>query len=419
MNLLTRTTLFSVVTLMFVVATAQAEITFKFTRVVETGDLVPGAMNNATFTAFSADNPSIDGNDLAFEADFNDGTSTDGIFTYSGGVINKIAFDTDPTPGGGVYNSFDTYNVMVSGGQVSFRAYYGTPGIYLAPVGGGTVSIIADTSTTIPDGTGETFNSDFGEHRRDGLKTLFEGEGPSGQSGLYLNDNGTLSVYVDLSTASPFGAGTLNVFSEPFIRGNSISFHGKDTSDNDGILADFGSGLKVVADTTMAPPGGLGNFTRFDESSSDANLLAFEARTAAGNGVYLYNDTTETITTIADSTVAIPGGVGNFNSSASNPSLSGSMVLFAGTDSSNTHGRYLFFDGTVHKLLAVGDLLDGKVVTYIWNNYPHGLSGNAVGLMVRFADGSEGIYLVSIVKPLSILEMLPGVWAAASRNNNE
>ncbi len=119
-------------------------------------------------------------------------------------------------------------------------------------------------------------------------------------------------------------------------------------------------------------------------------------------------DTTGAITTIVDSTVVAPGGVGSFNY-VGDASLSGSMVLFGGNDGNNTRGKYLFFDGTVHKLLAVGDLLDGKLVTNMWNNLPNGLSCNAVGLQVEFSGGSRAIYLVSTVKPLSVLEMLSGV----------
>ncbi len=65
----------------------------------------------------------------------------------------------------------------------------------------------------------------------------------------------------------------------------------------------------------------------------------------------------------------------------------------------------------------MGDLFDGKVVTAVTSNVARGLSGNRVGIVVEFTVGSEGIYLVTIVKLLSVLEMLSGVWAAVPGNN--
>lgn len=168
------------------------------------------------------------------------GSNGTGVFSWSSDQLARIADQTTQIPGGsGTFQSFD--GASMSGNRVAFTAIRDVSlasGVYVAPVGGGPINIIADQSVTIP-GAGGTF-SDF-----------------------------TFGVPVLSGDAVAFRATRLG----PIYRG---------------VFADFGNGLIRIADSSMmAPSGGL--FTNFGTVAIDGSRVAFLASTqTGGQALYFY-----------------------------------------------------------------------------------------------------------------------------------
>jgi len=111
--------------------------------------------------------------------------------------------------------------------------------------------------------------------------------------------------------------------------------------------------------------------------------------------VFLYNDSSGTWTTVVDENTPIPGGTGNFTS-AGDPSVSGSHVLFAGNGTGSDNGLYFYENGVLSRLIAGGDMLDGKTVADAETRFPYGINGDDLAAQIDFTDGSSAIYLIRI-----------------------
>lgn len=384
-----------ILVMVLVASTSHAQ--FLFTRIARTGDPLPGGGGGIVFTGISSDDPAIgDGGTVAFYAST---SGEGGSFAYAGGSINDLVFQNDPRPGGGTLQSMD--NPVASAGFVSFHST--NDGLYQAASdGSGPLSVIADIFTLVVDengdplGGGETFTR-FGEHGRSGTFTVFEANRPGDVEGLYRDDNGSLSLIFEVGDPSPLaGGGLVTSISEPHARGGGFTVTVRSDSGNSGIVGDFGSGIEVLVDENAASPSGLGNFTGFDESSLDGNLIVFQAGTAAGFGVYMLNRSTDTLTTIADSTTTAPGyGVGF--AFAGNPSISGSTVLVQGLD--GTDGIFILIDGTLHRAFAPGDTLDGRIAaSYFDLRDSYSLDGNQFAFGASFEDDTRGYYIGTIIE---------------------
>src|SRR5947207_526270 len=99
-----------------------------------------------------------------------------------------------------------------------------------------------------------------------------------------------------------------------------------------------------VSDTATPIPGGTGTFLNFPgaPSLSDGNV-AFVA-TGAGDqaGVYVLFPP-DPVMPVADTSTAIPGGVGTFVSWPGSPIISGETVAFIGSGSGGQIGVYVLY----------------------------------------------------------------------------
>ena len=208
-------------------------------RLVAIGNPAP---SGGTFTSFGE--PSIENGTVAFHANTNTGVS--GIYraTPSGGstLLSRLLAVGDPAPGGGIFTLLGGPSINAAG-TVSFFAFtsLGT-GIFTATSGGG-LTILAGTSTPIPNGAGN-FTS-FGSPAIDGEAVAFLGFGLAGQLGLYLAVSGDLFKVVDL-TDTVFGKTLESIgFFNEGLSGSALTF-----------LAQFTDGSRAIvrADGTAAVP---------------------------------------------------------------------------------------------------------------------------------------------------------------------
>ena len=150
-----------------------------------------GGFNNATLGGFE------DGVVTFLGGSGGNGTANSGIFTrrLSDGVVETVADLSDFPLGFGLVRS--------GGGDSLFVVT--SPDLYTND--GGTFRLVADTNTPIPGGTGNFTAVDVGTgYATDGETIAFQGSG-SGQIGIYKDVAGTLSVVVDNTTVVPDGTG--------------------------------------------------------------------------------------------------------------------------------------------------------------------------------------------------------------------
>ena len=204
---------------------------------------------------------------------------------------------------------------------------------------------VADTSTPIPDGSGDF--TGFQVNARiatDGSHVIFSGAGNGNQQGIYdrpLFGGGSLVRIADTKTAIPGSANTFDAMTEPAVGGGRASFRGINFSSNrDGVYSapDVAGPLTVIADTTtpMPGPGGSGHFAAFDVPTLNGGKVAFYG-IGAGNatsGIYAADAAGGPLTTLVDTSMHVPGDIGNF-SGFGRVSLHGNAAAYLGYPSTN------------------------------------------------------------------------------------
>jgi hypothetical protein len=218
--------------------------------------------------------------------------------------------------------------------------------------GSGRIRLLADETTPIPGGRGAftTFEV-FGTV--DNGVAVISGRGRAGQAGLYKTVRGRLRVVVDTRTRIPGGRGTFTV---------------SEIAPRAGVAAAFGG------------------------MSMDRSDLAFTGRGARRQaGIYTVID--GRLSTVADAGTRAPmsnEAFINFEHFAG-PSLSNRAVAFVGL-TNTLSGIYVSARGSLRKIIATGDTLDGKTVFWVLLS-PEALEGERLAFYVAFKDGSKGIYV--------------------------
>ena len=270
------------------------------------------------------------------------------------------------------------------------------------------MSTIADTSTLVPN-TSVPFAdiSDFGVS---GDLVFFTGDdGSNFRDSSFVKDlsTNTLSVFAERGEPSLFAGlpATIDRVFGPVVRDGRLCIVAEDTDGTVGLLADFGQGRVSLVDTNDLAPGGLGNFLFLRDPSIAETKVAFNGVTGSigGSGsVYLYDHADGSIVAIADETVARPTG-GFFGGGAARPSLTvvngTTIVIFTdyAQDPGATETIWASIDGTIVRVVGVGDIIDGGIVTG-WNLDEAGYAADGVDFAVRlkFADGGDALYYAEL-----------------------
>jgi hypothetical protein len=133
-----------------------------------------------------------------------------------------------------------------------------------------TSTCVAGTNSGIPGGSGNYTNLPSAASLS-GSNVAFFGAGAGGQQGIYARSSGVLARVADTNTAIPGGSGNFITFSppspitppNPIISGDNVAFFGSGSGNQQGVYAKISGSLTKVADTNTAIPGGIGNFTTF------------------------------------------------------------------------------------------------------------------------------------------------------------
>jgi hypothetical protein len=244
----------------------------------------------------------------------------------------------------------------------------------------GTLVKVADTQTTIP-GMNDNFTS-F-------LPAVQDAPSPIAPAGPAITGKGT-----------PGG-------------GDVVAFVGKGTpggGDIQGIFLWTGpssgqpsGNILPIVDSNAIMPDGNGQFTFFNYVALDGANTAFVGggnNTAqSGNSPSLvpnqgvWKDIGNGWQTVADFSTPLPAGAGSF--SLFGPvAIAHGFVVFEGFDDRANAGLYTDFDGALHKIVAVGDVIGGKKVTALrWGQ--GGFIVNAAVELVFAADFTDGSQAVT------------------------
>ena len=308
---------------------------FAFTSVVDSSTTIPGTavnFDNAFDVAISGDTIVFFGLDSSF--------TNLGIFRKTiGGSAALVANRSNSVPGGfGTFTGLQCPNI--SGDNIVFQGRDSNPndvGVsIISTFSGGPLGVIANQTTVIPNAGSDRFTSLSLCPAIEGTAVAFLGlhipnfgNANDRRDGIYLraSSGSALQVIADKGTARPGLGGTFNNapsgtgnFTNPVIKNGDVVFRGGGTSGNKSVGIYHWDGdtsmLSTLVDSSDAMPDATGNFSFFKRLDFDGQYIAFIAEqgdfpvTAAG--VYVLNVTTGTLSTVATLNTTIPGSMTTF-----------------------------------------------------------------------------------------------------------
>jgi hypothetical protein len=401
-----RLTTLAAIVLASIGAEARGQVSFR--KVADTATAIPGGTGNFTGFGFGVasgfNQPSISDSNVAFLGTGAGGQV--GIYADFGAGPVRIADTNTAIPGvGGTFTAFDF--PVISGVNVSFTASGPSNyrGIFLDTGTG--PAVVADTTTTVPGESGP-FTAFLGTQALSGTNVALPGVKQTApqQVGIYADFGAGLEIVADRNTAIPGGTGNFSVVADPTISGTNVAFAGFGASGQRGVYADFGSGVTLVADRNTAIPGGTGTFETLSFPRLSGTNLVFRG-TGSGSQTGIYADFGAGLFTIADTNTAVPGGSGTFGV-VGLAAISGSTVVFtAGREGVGEFiGLYAYANGSITKLIDSNDTLDGKTFAAATagaiNFGIEGFDGQEAVFAAHFADGSQGVYVVTVPEPSAL-----------------
>jgi hypothetical protein len=127
-------------------------------------------------------------------------------------------------------------------------------------------------------------------------------------------------------------------------------------------------------------------------------------------GIYIGDGTTiETVVSAGD---PVPGDSAYGFYNWDDISYEDGNVAFFGRSSPSRGGIYTYFKGTLYKVIDGRDQLDGRDIA-AFSIGPDALSGDQIGFVVSFTDGTSGIYLATIPEPSTVFLVGSGLAALA------
>ncbi|MFQ4143106.1 hypothetical protein [Chlorogloeopsis sp. ULAP02] len=208
----------------------------------------------------------------------------------------------------------------------------------------------------------------------------------------------------DKNTTTLSGIGYVD--STPSISGSNVAFKGyeyvRPGNFSEVIYTKTGvdGALIKIADTNTPIPGGKGNFTRLENISlSGSNVVFWGSDSDRRGGIYTNTGVDGALVKIADTNTPIPGiplGKGNFVS-VYHPSISGNNVVFAAKETHTHHGIYAN-TGIGGALIEIADantpgLFGNSSFNYLRNP---SIDGRNV-VFSTYSTGKRGVYTNTVI----------------------
>jgi len=361
--------------------------TISFRKVADTNTPVPGG--TGTFTGFITTTAVIDRGNVAFTASA--ASPRVGVYTDIGGTLRQVATSNTVGPDG-IRTFVSVYGPSIDNGLVAFlgdlKFNNGTrrfPGVFLEA--SGTITVVAETGDPAPNGGVFSFFGVDSTPRPslDAGNVAFAAGTSVVGSGVFLNRGGTLSVVADANTVRPGGTETFLRLSHASLSGDNVAFGGFALSGVKGVYARVGGVLQVVADNTMAAPGGTTTFFGPVGPAIDGTDIIFADLGSSPQS----NDAQEGSYTYYDG--VLNAGILGAPLAPGSPSLENRIIVFnRGPGIITTN-----MGGSEFRVIGSGDILDGKSLSIAYQSR-EALSGNEIVFFAFFDDQSQGIYVAQI-----------------------
>lgn len=261
------------------------------TRIVDSNTTIPG--EEITFPNFSGSSQlaSISNGQISFLA----GGSSGGVFTANlGGPIQSVVRSQDDVPGldNQTFTGFSSQHI--ENGTIVFRGAFGafTSGIYVSEAGTGISKVIDSLDNRQIPGVGGNFFS-FTPNAIENQSILFVGGEFNTTTGIYQSTfSGSISVVVDIDTPIPDGEGTFTNFDVRFpnVDNGQVVFVGSGANGQSGIYLVDGSGLTKIADRNTIQPGSNNPFSDLRQPIIDNGRVFFQGSGSEGLAIYKFED---------------------------------------------------------------------------------------------------------------------------------
>jgi hypothetical protein len=400
---------------------ASLAVTATYSRIADTTERMPEGFgaNDALFTDFSW--VSLDGDAVSF---FGRNTlNRTGIYRRGPGPLSPlqpIATGTPlaPPPGGGQYTGGPNGGTISSdAGQVAFVSGFAQSGpggvINRRGVIGGTpgsLGVIIDFATPVPGWAVSPFNviNDVsvgslptGVHvvLRAATTTAF------GDSGIFEHRGGSLVTVVrNGAPIAGFAGGTFSEFYGVAADDGDLVFSGYGSGSGGSFRSGFyraaGGNLSVVLDSTTVRPGGPAHQTiSAREVHLHQGAIAFVNSWSTPPSYGAVYSTFGGLHVVADTGTLAPGSGVAFSlfSDGGGVSIHDGLVAFVGyTGATRVPGLYLESNGSLEKLIAAGDALDGGIVADLKIKDEslgrNSSGGYSLAFIAQFSDFRYGVY---------------------------
>ncbi|HPF41222.1 MAG TPA: hypothetical protein P5081_09355 [Phycisphaerae bacterium] len=369
-------------------------VRFLYERVVDSNTPLP--QGGGTFRFFSEPAVDAQGN-VTFQA--RDSNFADGIYASRGGVMEVVAEESDLFPGLSTSYVLLSSTPSVENGIVLYQGRsvgsLSDARDSLERRDGASKRVIAISHVTQVPGepTGVLFGGIGGTsvELQHGA-TVFSGSwGDPPTYGIFRDDNGTLSALVRQGDMAPNGEPFTLGMGNPAVdaNGDGIAFLAHTDSGGFGVFVVENGVISLIADETTLIPGTNVTFTSVNRPSMDNGWVVFSGTGLQDAGLY-YFDGAE-LRTVSDPTTPLPDGGGY--AGTVDYAVSDGAVYF---DAVGPGGQRLVMwrDGELHKVLGgFGSYLDG--VQMVSNDFRlHGVSGDYLAVSVILFDGSRAIYRI-------------------------
>ncbi|MFM9994272.1 MAG: hypothetical protein ACKVU4_00565 [Phycisphaerales bacterium] len=206
----------------------------------------------------------------------------------------------------------------------------------------------------------------------------------------------------DTSTIVPGSSVPFSVFELPSIDGGIVAFPGYagTTSGPAGVYTGSGGALTTIADRSTAVPGGVGNFTGFGLGTSTwpsmhAGAVAFhgsEQGSLVPTGLYLREG--GQLLNVADFQTPVPGGSGGNFFPFGRPSLENGRVVFQAAEfpAGGQNGIYSWQSGALSIIADKSTLIPGGAGTFT-NFFDCSLDQGRLAFSAEGASNQHGLYL--------------------------
>lgn len=280
-------------------------------------------------------------------------------------------------------------------------------------------NLAASLSTPIPGGVGNFSGLPYAPSFSGG-HLAFHGSGVSGQQGLYLAPRlvpGLPYRIADLNTPIPSGAGNFLSFGSEagiiIVSGNSGIFIGTGGNGQKGIYSTIMAPPQIglparIADKSTLVPGGSGAFSDFSSELdvSGTNVVFAGTDQAGHSGIYAAVIAPDQVVSspvrVADTATPIPSGEGAFTD-LRGPAVSGDTAVFAGQGSGGQQGVYAAIISAPQAPVRIADTstpIPGGAGSFLSFGTEAGIiivSGKSAFFRGQGSGGQKGIYGAKLV----------------------